>query len=36
MRPPSAASGGVVGETDHEEVMTYSSSHIVATDEVCI
>ena len=30
------ASGGVVGEVDHEEVVTYSSSRIVATDEVCI
>jgi hypothetical protein len=30
------ASGGVVGEVDHEEIVTYSSSRIVATDEVCI
>ena len=30
------ASRGVPGEADHEEVVTYSSNHIVATDEVCI
>ena len=30
-----AASEGVAGEAEHEKVVTYSNSRIVATDEVC-